>query len=287
VQHFRQLGVRTPAFLILEPYKERDRAVLESEILRIDPATDPTKVLLIEPVDPHCVENLEIPVAPLPQRLTSWLEKLPKPAGVFCLQAGGGGYLIRVCREMGLRVPEDVAIIATDDADVCLMTEPTLTSILPSGEQVGLEAMKVLIRMMAGAPAPKTGVLVDATEIHIRQSTGRKIEICNVGAAVEYINRRACEGIRVDDVLRETQNVSRMTFYREFRKATGRLPGDAIRERQIEEACRLLRSTELSITLVARMCGFSDNSSFARAFRASHGCAPMKFRRRRGGRGQT
>jgi AraC-like DNA-binding protein len=275
---FRQSGVRSPSFLCLES-GAAERAARQA-LRRAAGGIDPGRALLVEPVDVDVVEDPEAPVAPIPRRLRAWLRGLARPAGVLCFQLGGGGYLIRACRELGLRVPEDVAVIGGDDADLSLRSEPTLTSILPSAEQVGYEAMKVLIRMMGGGSAPAGTVRVEATELHVRQSTARPRETGDTAAAMEYIGRHACEGIRVEDVLDRTQAVSRMTFYREFRKATGRSPGEAIRDRQLEEACRLLRQTSFSMSRVAEACGFSDASAFARTFRACRGLAPSAFRRR-------
>jgi AraC family L-rhamnose operon transcriptional activator RhaR/AraC family L-rhamnose operon regulatory protein RhaS len=84
----------------------------------------------------------------------------------------------------------------------------------------------------------------------------------------------------VAQLIQETQHVSRWTFQKHFQAATGKTAGDVIRDRQFQEARRLLRTTELSITLIAEQCGFSASNEFARAFRAFDGKSPSAYRRK-------
>ena len=87
--------------------------------------------------------------------MATWFRRLPKPSGVFCAEMGGGGYAIRVCHALGLRVPEDIAVIGSDDTEVSLASHPTLTSVIPVGEGIGAEAVRVHTQMMSGKPIPQ------------------------------------------------------------------------------------------------------------------------------------
>jgi LacI family transcriptional regulator len=234
----------------------------------------------VEAVEHSHLEDTDMPITTVPRRLAEWLRRLPKPVGVICVETGGGGYIIRVCHSLGLRVPEDVAVVGTDDTDLSLSSTPTLTSVVPAGETIGFEAMRVLERMMLGQPAPEETVRVKAMGLHVRQSTGlKRVEICDIAAAMEYINQHACKGITVAQLIQETQHVSRWTFQKHFQAATGRTAGDVIRQRQLQEAQRLLRTTELSMTMIAEQCGFSASNEFARAFRVLEGRSPSQYRR--------
>jgi LacI family transcriptional regulator len=134
--------------------------------------------------------------------------------------------------------------------------------------------------MMLGQSAPRETVRVKAMGLHVRQSTGlKRVEICDIAAAMEYINRHACKGISVAQLVEETQHVSRWTFQKHFQAATGETAGDVIRQRQFQEARRLLRTTALSITIIAEQCGFSASNEFARAFRAAERKSPSEYRK--------
>ncbi|MDC7789427.1 AraC family transcriptional regulator [Rhodoplanes sp. TEM] len=67
-----------------------------------------------------------------------------------------------------------------------------------------------------------------------------------------------------------------------FRKAYGTTVFDWLRERRLDQASRLLRADDRSVTEIAYACGFSSPSHFAAAFRQRHGVSPVAFRRRPG-----
>jgi LacI family transcriptional regulator len=278
VRHFRQQGLRSVGMLLLEDASQMQTNFVGMFNQIAEPA-DIKQATLVEAVAPALLFNPEASVKPVPSRIAAWLRQLPKPTGVFCSDYGGGGYLIRVCHVLGLRMPEDIAVIGTDDVDMCLACNPTLTSAVPASEMIGQEAMRTLDQIMNGQPAPTKPVRVEATDLHVRQSTGLKgAEICDIAAAVNYINQHACRDLSVEQLLQKTQHVSKMTFHKYFLAATGQTPGEAIRQRQFEEARRLLAETELSITLVAENSGFGSSSDFARAFRAVQGITPSEYR---------
>ncbi|RYD34427.1 MAG: hypothetical protein EOP87_09235, partial [Verrucomicrobiaceae bacterium] len=147
IQHFRQQGLRMVAMLIFDD----DPAVQENCVrvfAAISKISDPSLAVHIEPVSSESLADLDKSVEPVPPGLADWLTRLPKPAGVMTVAYGGGNYLVRACHALGLRVPEDIAVICADDVDLCLCSSPTLTSVEAASEIIGFEAMKILDRMM-------------------------------------------------------------------------------------------------------------------------------------------
>ncbi|GGP92094.1 helix-turn-helix transcriptional regulator [Streptomyces roseolilacinus] len=61
--------------------------------------------------------------------------------------------------------------------------------------------------------------------------------------------------------------------------ATGRTPGQLVREARAHEAKRLLARTELTVRQVAGRVGFDDAAYFCRFFRRETGASPGDFRR--------
>jgi len=278
VRHLRQQGLRSLAHLVLEDWPKQN--FLFEQFNQIARPASSAKANLLEVIKPSILQDAYGSVKPVPARLAAWLRQLPKPGGVICATLGGGGYLIRVCHELGLRVPEDIAVLGQDDSDLAIASQPPLTTVLPAAQQIGREAMQLLDQMMDGKPAPKEPVRLNAMDLHVRESTGlKRAAICDIAAALEYINQHACHGVSVEQVIKETQRVSKVTFHKHFQTATGQSPGEAIQQRQVEEARRLLANTELSITTIAENCGFSDGSNFARSFRAVQGITPMAYRK--------
>jgi LacI family transcriptional regulator len=99
-----------------------------------------------------------------------------------------------------------------------------------------------------------------------------------VDAAMAYIARYACEGLSVERLLQETQQVAGPVFVRRFKAATGMTPRAAILRRQLDEARRLLAGTELSLLCVAEHCGFRNVAALDRALRAAGNPAASALR---------
>jgi AraC family transcriptional regulator len=65
---------------------------------------------------------------------------------------------------------------------------------------------------------------------------------------------------------------------REFRKHYDATIGEFIRKRRIEHACHLLTNSDKSLSEIALMCGFSDQSHFCAMFKTHTSLTPAKFR---------
>jgi LacI family transcriptional regulator len=276
IRHLRDIGIRTPGFIVLETGAVESR--LANSISKALPGFVAARDLLVQPVDTRTVEDPDASVHPIPPTITSWLNARPRPAGVLCVGLGVGDYLLRVCRELNLRVPEDVAVVGMDDADVCLRCVPSLSSVTPMGEQVGWEGMRLLDDLLAGGTAPSEPVRVSAVELVARHSTARRTLRCDIPTAIRFIDENACRGIGIAEVLAQMPQGSRMTFYQEFQRVAGMAPGEYIRSVQISEAKRLLANTHLDVAQIAKRCGFSSGSTFARVFRTVADMTPSAYR---------
>lgn len=75
--------------------------------------------------------------------------------GILCgsdLMALGA---IRATRERGLRVPDDVSIVGSDDNPLLDFTAPPLTTVKQDVEGMGKTAVRVLLDDIGGSPAPR------------------------------------------------------------------------------------------------------------------------------------
>lgn len=280
ITHFRQLGLRSSALLVLEDGPQV-RKNLVGTFLQIAKPMAAARSSLVCPVDREkLLWDPHASIKPVPAPLAAWLRELPKPVGILCPDLGGGGYLIRCCQALGLKVPEDVAVIGGDDTDLSLATEPTLTSMSPALETLGFEAVRLLVELIGGKRPPGSIVRLSCVDLHIRESTGlRRPEICDIGAALQCIRDNACRGITVEQVIKQTQRVSKVTFHRRFQEVVGKSPAAVIRDRKLDEVRRLLTSTDLPLAMVSDVCGFSSAKVLARVFRTMEGTTPRDFRK--------
>jgi len=79
--------------------------------------------------------------------------------------------------------------------------------------------------------------------------------------------------------LAEIAAMSRRTFYREFRAATGTTPRTWLVAQQVSLAARLLETTGLTVAQIADRAGFDDASVLRRHFRTRLGVSPSAYRR--------
>lgn len=103
---------------------------------------------------------------------------------------------------------------------------------------------------------------VAATQIHDPVAYGR-----------HYLRDHFRSPINLKDVAQRC-GVSREHFIRVFGKRYGEPPGELLRRLRLEQAQRMLRSTQLPVQDVAVACGFADANTFCRAFRQSYGMTP-------------
>jgi LacI family transcriptional regulator len=226
------------------------------------------------PIDPM---NLHWDLDPGVNR---WLRLLPRPVGVFVPSDDWGLQVSEVCRRLGLRVPEEIALLGVDDDDLeCEMTRPRLSSVIVPAERIGFEAAALLDRLISGERPATAQILVTPPGVATRRSTEvLAIDDRNVAAAVRFIREHAHVPLRVADVLKEVV-VGRRTLERKCHTALGWGVGEEIRRAHLDLARRLLVRTSLPMKVVAERSGFTDFRHMAGVFRQEVGMAPTTYRR--------
>ncbi len=134
--------------------------------------------------------------------IARWLSRQPHPLAVLACNDVCAQQVLNACREHGLRVPEQIAVMGVDNDDVlCNICDPPLTSIEPDTERLGYEAAARLHRMMAGREPGRMTTLVPPLRLVERASTDTiAIADAITVAALRYIREHVQEGIAVKDV---------------------------------------------------------------------------------------
>jgi LacI family transcriptional regulator len=215
------------------------------------------------------------------KKLTAWLRRLPRPVGLVAANDVFGLRALDACRRAGLAVPEAVAVVgADDDAELCELSDPPLSSVRFNPERVGYEAAELLDRLMRGGKAPRHPRLVGPLGVSARLSTDiLAVEDAHVAKALRLIRAGACEGITVKDLLREVP-LSRRSLEHRFRRLLGRTPKEEVRRLQVERAKSLLTGTDLKIARVSDEAGFHQPAYLSAVFRKLTGVTPAEYRRR-------
>ncbi len=219
-------------------------------------------------------------------KLSAWVDTWTPPIGICAVNDLICRCLADICLRKGLRIPDDVALVGTGDMNVtCRFRKPTLTSIDMNDHRVGLEAAKLLDRLMNGETAEQKHLVVPCGGLIARQSTDVvAVEDRVVAGALRFIWDHCRKPIGVEDVAGGLP-VSTRTLQRRFQSALGRSIHQEIVRARLQHAKRLLVDTDEPIKTVAREAGFANGEHLAKLFARSEGVSPRAYRAdRRSGR---
>ncbi|MCI7812739.1 MAG: response regulator [Lachnospiraceae bacterium] len=119
---------------------------------------------------------------------------------------------------------------------------------------------------------------------HILDKTGNVIQFAKsdssvVGQAEQYIRQNLDKVMGCDDVAREvcmnSDYLSRL-----FKKETGMPLQKYINQKRVEKAQDLLSATDISVSTIAQMVGYSHFSHFSTSFKKATQMSPMDYRKK-------
>ena len=226
--------------------------------------------------------------------LHNWIKYLPKPIGIWCPLDEQAIRVIEACNELGLRVPDQVAVLGTgNDTLLCSVTTPTISSLDINAVQIGYRAAQLLEekiqnykktkrlpKISAKGASKKTPVQVKPNGIETRVSTDTlAIDNKECIKALRLIREQYQNDVSAKTIA-EQVGVSRSTLDRLFRSLLGHSVEKEIYRLRIELAEKLLRETDLSVNEVALKTGFDRVEYFVRTFKKLYGDPPQRFRNR-------
>lgn len=211
--------------------------------------------------------------------MRDWLSRQEGELGVFAVLDTYALMLMRAARDLGRRVPEDVAVLGAGDEDFWVQFESVpLSSVRLPARAIGREAATLLEKWMRGAARKPGSVRLPGAAVAARRSTDVvHAEDEAVVKAVRFIRASADSNPYVGEVARAA-GVSRTALGARFRASLGRTMLDEIRRAKIERAKELLQNVDLKIGEVAERCGFSSSQRFSVRFREEAGISPSRYR---------
>lgn len=217
------------------------------------------------------------------QELMEWLRALPKPCGVMACSDARGRQVLNCCREVGVAVPDEVAVIGVDKDEIfCELSDLPLSSVILNTQQIGFEAAVLLDALMTGETSTTSSILVPPLGVMARQSTDvLAIDDRHIAAALKHIREHACEGLNVGSLLKVVP-LSRSVLERRFSQMLGKSPKAEILRVQLDRVCRLLSESDLPISEVADKAGFEHPEYMSRLFKKKIGMTPGEFRKQSG-----
>jgi len=110
-----------------------------------------------------------------------------RPDAVFCYNDIVALGFMGGARALGISIPEDVSVVGIDNIPIGRFTSPPLTTVDAQGELLGEEAMRLLIREIAGENPPDSGHIRVEPRLVMREST-------RVRAVAAPVKRRKSRG---------------------------------------------------------------------------------------------
>ena len=215
------------------------------------------------------------------RQLKRWLKTLPKPVAVFCCNDLRAIQLQQAARDIGLRIPDDVAILGVDnDTILCSYAEVPTSSIDPNAFQVGYDAARLLQAMMRRRPEkkPHRVRVVRPGQLIERSSTElMPIEPKWLGDVLIHIERNMRRPISASELF-ELSGRSSTCVENVFRKTLGMSVQAYVTSVKMREARRLIADGSLRISEISYRCGFSSPQYFCRTFSSYFGKSPKVFR---------
>lgn len=152
----REIGMITGRF---SPYIIRERYTAFVEFMKEnDLPLDSANIKMCEPTI-ESATNVALQL----------LDRPGRPTAIFASNDIIAAGIMKASRRLGLRIPEDLAVVGVDDSRICNMLEPELSSVHISCYQMGTVSADLLYALLDGkTDLPRTTVI--PTELVVRRS---------------------------------------------------------------------------------------------------------------------
>lgn len=213
--------------------------------------------------------------------LSRRLRTAGKPLAVFAFHDYDAATVLDACAEAGLSVPEDVAILGSDNNElICETVRVPLSSVNHDLDGLGYLGAALLGRIMKGETLPEKMILVPPKGVTVRRSTD--LTAINYEPARKAVNVLREKFTRIDaaELACTASGLSRRQLDRAFITHLGRSVHGLLTTIRIVRAKELLQCSDYNVADISAMCGFNTPQYFNIFFRKTVGMTPGKFRAR-------
>jgi LacI family transcriptional regulator len=212
--------------------------------------------------------------------MAQWIQSIGSPCGILAFCDPLGLWFLRALRQIGIRVPDDVALVGIDDNDVlCEYCNPPLSSVNLNNQVIAYEAAAMLDRLMRSRrrspPAqtliPPIGVIERGSSqmLAVEEDVARVLRLMMANLGRRLSVREMAEHVQISDRALE----------KKFQRCLGRTPSEEMARLRAERGKRLLVNTEKSIVQIAHEAGYANTGHFCNSFKRSTQMTPGQYRR--------
>lgn len=274
-EHFIRMGIRR-FFVIVrggQPIDESRADAFDAHITATGLGDQTTARLVEQPKTGASKRNLA--------SMRDAVRSHSRPIGIWCATDQIASAVISSLTQAGVSIPQQAAVLGCgNDELTCTFSDPRVSSVDTDAVTVGYRATELLDRLMSGQVQGTPSLTVPPVGVVEREST-RAIAADDpqLAQAIRMVRQRACEGIRVSDVLEQVP-LSRKSLERGFVQVVGLTPLQEIKRLQLEAAKEQLAKTEQTVDQIARGVGLRDGRYLSQVFRKAEGLTPTQYRQR-------
>lgn len=215
----------------------------------------------------------------LQEKLGDWLQKLPLHTGIIAVTDARARHLLQTCEHLKIAVPDQLCVIGIDNEELIqYLSRVSLSSVTQGTTQIGYHAAKLLYRKLNDLPVSFKPILIPPLKVEERRSTDyRSLQDPLVIQAMHYIRHRACQGIKVEQVL-DHLKISRSNLEQRFKEEMNKTIHQVIHEEKLARAKYMLKFTDISTQEIANVCGYPSLQYFYAVFKKEFGKTPKEFR---------
>lgn len=208
-----------------------------------------------------------------------YIKSINKKTAIMCSDDGMASSVVRACKLLKKRIPEDVSLISTEDNRLIktLLGKHT-TAILYDIPKQAETVIETLHRLFRGESAPYIQTIRPLESIHGETTEHQIPDDLLVGKALKYIQSNFHDPTLNMGAVASMHGMSLRTMERRLKTYLQMTPPQFVRKIRIDKSKSLLTSTDYSIHEIASRCGFDYPQNFHRTFKKVTGQSPNTYR---------
>ena len=217
-----------------------------------------------------------------PGRLAAWLSKLPPHTAIFCANDLRAYHVLNICKEIGRKVPSDIAVLGVDnDTVLCSCASVPLSSIDPNAFGVGYAAAQALDDLIEKRTkrhkAPPVQYVNPGDLIARESPEAYPLDPPWLEKVLIHVDANMNRPLSARDLIK-LAGVSHTAIQKMFTRKIGMTPGQYILTVKMREAQRLLKTRKkMRMSEIAERTGFTEQKYFCRTYHAYFGHAPSRM----------
>ena len=175
----------------------------------------------------------------------------------------------------------ELTIPGSGEARYCIYSFPAHNDVLPCMQRVLQEMQERKPEHQTVCLAYMDLIMVQLlrhASVSVSQAPSRFPANPQCAAVRQYIDQHYKESITLD-LLAEKASINKYYMAHAFKREYGVSPINYLISCRIREGKRLLSETDLSLSQIAAVLGFSSSSYFSQSFRSAEGMSPTEYRK--------